>query len=187
MNLYSNTIEYIIGISPKKQNEFAKYFNYRDQNIDSPITKKMISNLVGVDRHLIGKWDDSMIKDKLLLKDGFWYIPADYEKDENGNVIGVTYRNTDKNEFNSFMRDKRITNTIESAKIKLIENKITWDEYDAIIAGISVHLAMIENKYIFRINKFIINDKNELYEQLKFMVKELTPNCSFKLSFDGLI
>ena len=53
--------------SPKKQNEFAKYFNYRDQNIDSPITKKMISNLVGVDRHLIGKWDDSMVKNKLLL------------------------------------------------------------------------------------------------------------------------
>ena len=167
--VYSSICENLFGT--RLYEEFSEYFLYRMLNTNEPLTKEYLSELSNVSRKTIGKWDDKMVENNMLIKDGKWYVAVDYTE-ENGKKIS-TYRITDKYEYESYLKNSKIAKSKANAKLKYIRGDINLDEYTLIIEGIARAESFLSEKFVYSISKFKIPTKKKLIDDIYDLIYDL--------------
>ena len=159
--------------------EFGDYVMYRKDNIDLPITKESLGELCYVSRKTISKWDDKMIEHGLMTKDGFFYVAKDF--DDKGNIF--RYRLTDKYEYQSYIRNSRFSKMKKSIAEKYKKGDITYDDMELAIVGINEFAKSIENKFVYRVSKFTIENNNILLNQIIELIKLSIPLKEYRQKY----
>ena len=135
----------------RKQKEFSNYYLYRLLNLNTAITKELLSRLVDVNRNTITRWDNLMIDNNIMTKDGFFYVRMTIEDDK------PVYELTDKFEYNTFRKNKMIISKKNQALRDYIDGKIDKVTYDLINDGATASILATENKFVYKVTKYQLN------------------------------
>lgn len=163
--VYSNLCKYVFNTN--KEFEFAKYFISRIITNDNNIikTNKDIAIIVGVSNQLISNWDNTLINNKMILKNGYYYICVDNNNKE--------IRECTKEEYKSFYRNKSYIHAFKMLQHRFYNGEITLTELQVASADIGSSIALIENKYYYRIKKYINNTDNKMYIDTLELIKSI--------------
>ena len=86
----NNAMECIFNTT-KDEDKHTDYIMYRCANIYKPLSKKHLAEKLGVNEKTIRKWDNNMLYNNLLAKDGYFYLVGGaikkYEFNESKTVI----------------------------------------------------------------------------------------------------
>jgi len=154
-----NVIEYYYNT--KSFQKFSDYFTCRTtcakEDICTTITQ--ISDVVDVSEKTVSKWDSMLVDKSILSKDGYYYFSRE-EDSETGEYIN---RRISKEEYTSFWQNKGYAKAMQSLQDKYDNGLITFNELQIAIADASEILKVINNKYCFRIKKYLVNETNPMY------------------------
>ena len=169
---YKNTINGI-GKSifkTNKLNELCDYIMYRNENEDLPMSKQYLSDLCNISKKTIIKWDNKMIENGFMSNDGYFYVVKSFNYDKS--IKG--YSLTNKEEYKSYIKSTyKIREAKGKLKKKLLENKISDDEFDLLNDSLTDSLYKAnDNKIVYRINKYNIIKNNVLYKEIIKLIKE---------------
>lgn len=162
----NNCIEGIFNTS-NNDDVKSKYIMYRILNLDKPITKKYISELCNVSNKTISRWDDKMISNELLSKDGCFYIAMDFIDKDTAN-----YRLTGKEEYNSFTKNNKIIKEREEHMKLWKENKINDVTFQIYMDGSVDSLKANYGKIVYRVSKFTLGENKELLKLVMDLIKK---------------
>ena len=154
--IYYNLCKYVYGTNDI--GKFSKYFCLRVFNVENPITKREISNSSGANKHNIKKWDDKMIENKILDKDGYFYMAIDYNDD--GTYVK---RLTDKYEYLNFVKDSKFAKRKQELITKYKKDELDEEDFWVLYDAVTNAEGRLSKKFIYRINKFKLNRDNQLY------------------------
>lgn len=159
----------ISGIfNSSNEEKISEYILYRNMNLSKPLTKKYISKLCDVSEKTIRNWDDIMVKNNLLAKDGFFYIAMDFHKDEK-----ATYRITDKNEYSSFIKNNFIIKERDKKMEQWKNNEIDNITFQIYMDGSTDSLRANYNKIVYKVSKFNIGKNTELFKLILDLIKKV--------------
>lgn len=141
--------------------QFSNYFSMRTgcakNNVCTTIYK--LSNHLDTSAKTVNTWDLMLIDKSILAKDGYYYFSREIDQ-ETGNYIN---RRISKEEYKSFWKNKGYSRAMKSLQKKYDEGIITFAELQLAIADASEILKVINNKYCFRIKKYLVNEDNPMY------------------------
>lgn len=155
------------NFNTKEYKAFGDYFLYRTYNLEEPITKKFLSKICGVCEETIRKWDGLMIDNKILGKDGFYYVRKTILNKENKEY---KYELTCEEEFLSYQRSSRFVKKIEDIKRQYINGQIDLEVYTELIRVIQDHCSIMEEKSVYKVSKYYLKQDKELYEEIKALI-----------------
>ena len=151
----------------KDEKRHADYIAYRCVNIDRPLTKKHLSEKIGVSERTISKWDDNMIKYNLLAKDGFFYIAMDF------NENGFEYRLTNKDEYKSFILNNLYIKEREKAYEEYDNNKISKIRLDMIIVSTTEQIKANYGKIVYKVSKYTLGKDKDIAILILKLIKKI--------------
>lgn len=163
--LLNNICKYVMDTN--QMEEFAKYFLYRTDNVDQPITKELLANLVNVDRHTIGKWDDKMCETEILNKDGWYYVAVDYNENQERKL-----RLTCEEEYNSYLKASRCVKLSTQVKLRYIAKDISLEEFQLLIEQIASYQTIKERKFVYRVNKYQLEKNSDLFKDILDLIND---------------
>lgn len=155
-----------VMFNTKDDYKLGDYILYRTYNIDRPITKKMISDLCNVNRNTITRWDEKMIENGFMTKDGYFYVAIDYNENNE-----INYRLTDKYEYCQYYSNSKFAKKTKDIAEKYKKDIISYDEMRIAMQGIDTYAKTIENKFVYKVNKFNIIKNNKLFIELLNLIK----------------
>ena len=147
--------------STNKHKDFGEYFLYRTFNTELPVTKKFIGELSQINRNLVSKFDNSLVQNGILKKDGFWYVRVEYNENKK-----PTYYITSKEEWQGYMKCSKYAQMKESVRQKYLNGEISLEEYDLIRDGITLNQATVESKFVYKVNKYRLIEDNQLAQDV---------------------
>lgn len=163
LDLYTSICNNIFNT--REYENFACYFCYRMMNTHEPITRKFLSEMSWASQKTIKKWDDIMVDIGLLCKDGYFYVVREKVLDENGEKVD-NIRLGCKDEYDTYRRTSRISKKLEKVKLQYLAGKIDFEEYTELISSISACWDLLEDKYMYKVNKYKLKEDNEFYDDL---------------------
>lgn len=163
----------------KKEEQLKDYMLIRKEYNNYPITKGKISKKVGVGTKTISKWDKIMLNNNFMFKDGYFYMKV--EKLDSGEYKTIE---VDKWEYNTYWKNKVKTRAYEALQQKFMNGTITLNEYTLAIDGIAVLLERLDNKYYYRIQKYKINEKNQLINDIYNLIMSYYSDKDIDLDFE---
>lgn len=167
--LYTSVYENMFGT--KLYEEFSEYFLYRIFNINEPISATYLSKLAKVSRNTIGKWDDTMVENDMLIKDGRWYVAIDYTIEDGKQVS--TYRITDKYEYESYLNNSKLAKNKAKVRLRYINGEIDLDDYTLMIEGIARAEALTCDKVVYFVSKYKIPTEKKLIDDIYDLIYDL--------------
>ena len=141
-----NTFLENIFNTTKDEDLHTDYIMYRYANIFKPLSKKHLSEKIGVNEKTVGKWDNHMITNKLLAKDGYFYVSMDFKED------GFEYRLTDEYEYKSFYTNNRYIKEREKAFDDYDNKEITRERFDMVITASTECIKANYGKIVYKIS-----------------------------------
>lgn len=168
-----------ITFKTKQEEKLKNYIIIRSDFSNYPLSKKKIADVVGVGTKTIAKWDNIMLNNKYMFKDGFFYMKV--EKLDDGKYI---VNQVDKWEYNTYWKNKIKTKLYKSLQEKYINGSITLDEFTLAIDEIATLLNMIDNKYYYKIAKYKINDDNKLFKDIYNLFLSVYGNENIEIEFE---
>lgn len=162
--IYSNMTECLY--KTKKEKEFSKYFTLRTKSL-VPISKKDLSLHSLVSTRTVSKWDNILLDNKIISKDGFFYFCIEGAGD--AKII----RECSKEEYKIFFKNKAYKQAFKELELKYIKGLITLTELTLASGEIGAIRAATENKYYYRVNKYKTNKDNQLYLDTSELIKIL--------------
>jgi hypothetical protein len=163
----------------KQEEKLKDYIIIRNDFNNYPLSKKKIADTIGIGLKTISKWDNIMLNNKFMYKDGFFYMKI--EKLENGQYI---INQVDKWEYNNYWKNKVKTKLYKSLQIKYISGAITLDEFTLAIDEIATIFNMIDNKYYYKVDKYKINDNNKLFKDIYNLFLSIYSKEDIELNFE---
>lgn len=147
---------------------FKTYFIQRTVFDIVPQGKGDIAMKSNVSLSTIKKWDNILIDNKLISKDGYFYF--NIYTDENGEQ---KLNQCSKEEYNSFWKNKSYLDAFDDLQKKYINGEITLNQLQLASAEIGAIINTIERKYYYRIKKYKTNTNNGLYIDTKDLIKKI--------------
>ena len=144
-----------------KHKDFGEYFLYRTFNTELPITKSFISQLSKLDKRIITKFDNSLVQNGILKKDGYWYVRVEYSEGKK-----PTYYLTSKEEWQGYMRCSKYAQMKEAIREQYLRGDITLEQYDLLRDGITLNQTTVENKFVYKISKYKLIENNQLAQEV---------------------
>ena len=135
--------------------------------------------MIGIGIKTISKWDNIMLNNNFMYKDGYFYMKV--EKLNNGKYI---VNQVDKWEYNNYWKNKIKTKLYKGLQLKYLNGTITLNEFTLAIDSICEILNMIDNKYYYKIDKYKINDDNKLFKDIYNLFLSIYDNTSIDLNFE---
>lgn len=163
--LLNNITNYMFGTN--NDYSFSDYFMYRLFNINKPITKEMLSKWCKVNRKTITRWDEKMLMNNVLSKDGYFYIAMEFDKDKK-----PTYRITCKDEYSSYIKCSRFANKKQEIAQKYKKDEIDYDTMQMLMDSVTAYAQTIEDKFVYRVSKFQIKKNNKLFKDICNLIKD---------------
>ena len=175
----NNAMECIFNTT-KDEDKHTDYIMYRCANIYKPLSKKHLADKLGINEKTIGKWDNHMIDNKLLAKDGYFYISRDYKED------GFDYRLTDENEYKQFIKNNLFLKERQKAKEDFKQGTINNIMFDAIMDGTSKQLEANYGKIVYRISKYTLGKDEDLTKLIVKLIRDVWNKNLFDYILDYL-
>ena len=175
----NNAMECIFN-TKKDEDKHTDYIMYRCANIYKPLSKKHLADKLGINEKTIGKWDNHMIDNKLLAKDGYFYISRDYKED------GFDYRLTDENEYKQFIKNNSLLKERQKAKEDFKQGTINNIMFDAIMDGTSKQLEANYGKIVYRISKYTLGKDEDLTKLIVKLIRDVWNKKLFDYILDYL-
>ena len=169
--IYSNMVKYIFNSD--KEDEFAEYFILRTENEGIPLGKKDIAEEIKLSTNTVSKFDDKMLKAKIISRDKFFYFCIERTKDEKTGALKVLVRECDEQEHNNFWKNTAYVKAFSDLQSRYVRGEITLNELQIASAGVGSTIAILENKYYYKVKKYKTNKNNQLYKDLRNLVIEL--------------
>lgn len=172
--LYSNLVKYTYKTN--KENEFSKYFSLRTSaGENSLLSKSDISQISKVSKRTITTWDNTLIDYNIISKDGYYYFCIDKEL----NII----KQCTKEEYKSFWRNTAYIKAFKDLQMKYINGTIDLNQLTLASAEIGASIALVTNKYYYRIKKYKTNTENQLYIDTYNLIKAIYGNVDIEIKF----
>ncbi|WP_297994165.1 hypothetical protein [uncultured Clostridium sp.] len=170
--VYSNMIKYVFNTD--KKDEFTKYFCLRT-NKDFILSKNELSNKANISRQTVTNWDNKLIDYNIISKDGYFYF---YIDKENKTIQACT-----KEEYDNFWKNTAYIKAFRDLQFKYINGDIDLNQLTLASAEIGASIALVTNKYYYRIKKYKTNTKNKLYIDINNLIKKLYGTSKIELKF----
>lgn len=164
--IYGNIVKYIFGSN--QDDKVGDYFIARTENDNTPIGLKDMSNHVGLSTKTISKLDKKMLDAKIICKDDFFYFCIDRTE---GNKAIV--RECDKEGYKNFWKNTAYIKALGDLQKRYSNGEITLTELQVATLDLGSLIAVTENKYCYRVNKFKTNRENQLYQDIRDLVLSL--------------
>lgn len=175
--VYNNMVKYVYNTN--KEKEFTKYFTLRTiVNNTIPYSKADISNKIEVSKRTVTTWDNKLNDLQIISKDGYFYFCIDKEK---GTIEQCT-----KEEYKNFWKNKSYIKAFKDLQIKYINGTIDLNQLTLASAEIGGTIALIENKYYYRIKKYKTNTQNQLYKDTYNLIKAIYGNKNIEIQFEQI-
>lgn len=172
--MYSNMVKYVFNTNKKE--EFTKYFCLRtNENNNFPLSKSDISNKAEVSKRTITTWDNTLIDYNIISKDGYFYFCIDKEN--------RTIKQCIKEEYKSFWRNTAYIKAFKDLQLKYINGTIDLNQLTLASAEIGASVALVTNKYYYRIKKYKTNTENQLYIDTFNLIKNIYGNTEIEIKF----
>lgn len=152
---------------------------YRKENEDLALTKEMLSELCNVNRNTITRWDNLMIKNNMMTKDGYFYVVKLFDK--KGHVLG--YELTDKYEYQSYIRNNKYVKKQNEILEKYKRGEIDKDLVKLALSGIEDYAKQNENKFVYRVNKYMLAKDNTLLNQLIEIIRNTLEQKEYRQNY----
>ena len=162
----NNAMECIFNTT-KDENKHTDYIIYRYANINRPLSKKHLSEKLGVNEKTIGKWDNHMVEYNLLAKDGYFYVAMDF------NENGFEYRLTNKDEYKSFTLNNLYIKEREKAYEEYDNNKISKVRLDMIIVSTTEQIKANYGKIVYKVSKYTVGKDKDIAKLILKLIKEV--------------
>ena len=167
----------------KKEQEFAEYFFTRILNTKTPVTKELISDKVNVNKNTITKWDNKMLENGILelpndeFKDlNYFYVACDFKINKETLKQERQYRLTDVKEYKELLKINKSIKMKKDVLEKFKAGKLTCEETNLLLDGITYNQIAKSQRIIYRVNKFSLVKNNELTKAIVGLIKELYIN-----------
>ncbi|MBD7909734.1 hypothetical protein [Clostridium cibarium] len=175
--ILSNICQYMFGT--KKVEEFSEYFLYRVMNLDKPLTKEFIAKKVGVYRDTISRWDEYMLQNNILSKDGYFYVAIDYIQDKK-ELATPEHSLTCIDEYESYNNCIHQIKRFAEMKKKYIDGENVFEEcirrVSAYMYGqIKEYRSIAESKFVYKMKKYDKKYGCKLYKDIFKLIKENYP------------
>ena len=161
----NNAMECIFNTT-KDEDKHTDYIMYRYANINRPLSKKHLANKMGINEKTIGKWDNYMVENNLLAKDGYFYVAIDYEETEK-------YRLTDKYEYNAFVTNNRYLKIRNNAMNEQSNGRLSHDECALIIKSTEDSLKANYGKIVYKVSKYSVGKSLDLAKLIIKLISEV--------------
>lgn len=172
--VYSNMIKYVYNTN--KEDEFSKYFSLRTVNNNNfPLSKNDISNVAEVSKRTVTTWDNKLIDYNIISKDGYFYFCIDKEN--------KTIKQCEKEEYKCFWRNTAYIKAFKDLQLKYINGIIDLNQLTLASAEIGASVALITNRYYYRVKKYKTNTENKLYIDTFNLIKSLYGDTEIELDF----
>ena len=166
----NNAMECIFNTT-KNEDKHTDYVMYRYANINKPLSKKHLADKIGVNEKTIGKWDNYMIKNDLLSRDGYFYVAIDYKEGDNGEI--KKYRLTDKYEYDTFATNNRYLKVRNNAMDEQSEGRLSHDECALIIKSTEDSLKANYGKIVYKVSKYNVGRSLDLTKLIIKLISEV--------------
>jgi len=163
-----------IMFGTKNDYSFGDYFMYRLFNINKPITKEMLSKWCKVNRKTITRWDEKMLMNNILSKDGYFYIAMEFDNDKK-----PTYRITCKEEYSSYIKCSRFANKKQEIAQKYKKDEIDYDTMQMLMDSVTAYAQTIEDKFVYRVSKFQLQKENQLFKDIYKLITDTYESKKF--------
>lgn len=163
--VYNNMVKYIFNTT--KEEQFTDYFLYRIMNLHRPITKNIIADKTNLNRKTITKLDNKMTEHNILSKDGYFYVCATYIDNK------PTYTLTCKEEYNSYLKCSRSVKKKQKVLQRFKNGEIDFDMCQLLLDGIILNQKVIENKFVYRVSKFLLIENNDLIKDMFELIEQI--------------
>lgn len=172
--VYSNMIKYVYKTN--KEEEFTKYFTLRTcVNELYPLSKMDIADKSEVSKRTVSTWDNTLIDYNIISKDGFFYFCIDKDKQ--------TITQCTIEEYKMFWRNTAYIKAFKDLQMKYINGTIDLTQLQLASAEIGASIALVNNKYYFRIKKYKTNKDNQLYIDTMELIKSVYGNKAIEVNF----
>ena len=175
----NNAMECIFNTT-KDEDKHTDYIMYRCANIYKPLSKKHLAEKLGVNEKTIRKWDNNMLYNNLLAKDGYFYLSMDFKED------GFDYRLTDKNEYNSFIHNNAILKVRQKAKEKYKSDEMSDEEFEVVMNGTTKQLEANYGKVVYKVSKYTLGKDSDLTKIILKLIKDVWNKKLFDYILDYL-
>lgn len=162
----NNAMECIFNTT-KDEDKHTDYIMYRCANIYKPLSKKHLSEKLEVNENTIRKWDNHMIENNLLSKNGFYYLSMDFKED------GFEYRLTDEYEYKTFVLNNLILKERSKAKEEYKNGTISDTRFDTIMAGTTKELEANYGKIVYKVSKYTLGKDRDLTKIIIKLIKDV--------------
>jgi len=170
--LLNNITNFMFGTN--NDYSFGDYFMYRLININKPITKEMLSKWCKVNRKTITRWDEKMLMNNILSKDGYFYIAMEFDNDKK-----PTYRITCKEEYSSYIKCSRFANKKQEIAQKYKKDEIDYDTMQMLMDSVTAYAQTIEDKFVYRVSKFQLQKENQLFKDIYKLITDTYESKKF--------
>ena len=158
----------------KNDYSFGDYFMYRLMNLNKPITKEMLSKWCKVNRKTITRWDEKMILNNILAKDGYYYIAMEFDNDKK-----PTYRITCRDEYSSYIKCSRFAKKKQEIAQKYKKDEIDYDTMQMLMDSVTAYAQTIEDKFVYRVSKFQLKKNNQLFKDIYKLITDTYESKTF--------
>lgn len=163
--LYNNIIKYLFNTN--KEIEFSRYFYLRTSQDENNVilSKNDIANKTQVSNKTITKWDNKLIDNNIISKDGYFYFCINKEN--------KTIKQCSVEEYKSFWKNTAYLKAFRDLQLKYIKGNIDLNQLTLASAEIGASIALVTNKYYYRIKKYKTNTENQLYIDIYNLIKNI--------------
>ncbi len=170
--VYSNVIKHVFNTDKKE--EFTKYFCLRTSK-DFILSKNELSNKVNISQQTVTNWDNKLIDYNIISKDGYFYFCIDKENKIIQSCI--------KEEYDNFWKNTAYIKAFRDLQLKYINGDIDLNQLTLASAEIGASIALVTNKYYYRIKKYKTNTENKLYMDINNLIKKIYGTSNIELKF----
>ena len=170
--ILNNITNYMFGTN--NDYSFSDYFMYRLFNINKPITKEMLSKWCKVNRKTITRWDEKMLMNNILSKDGYFYIAMDFDENRR-----PSYRITCKEEYSSYIKCSRFSKKKQEIAQKYKKDEIDYDTMQMLMDSVTAYAQTIEDKFVYRVSKFQLKKNNQLFKDIYRLITDTYESKKF--------
>ena len=179
--IYSNMVKYIFNA--ESEDKFADYFIVRTENDDIPISKKDVAKATDLSVKTVGRFDNKMLEAKIISKDKFFYFCIKRVKDEETDTFKTVVTECGEEEHNNFWKNTAYMKAFSDLQAKYTRGEITLNELQIASAGVGSTIALLENKYYYKIKKYKTNKNSQLYKDVRNLIIGLYTDEDIKMEF----
>lgn len=163
--VYSNLCKYVYNTN--KEFEFAKYFISRSvlNDMQIPKTSKSVGNIIGVTGRTVLNWDSILVDKDIIRKNDYYYMCVDN--------INKTIKQCSKQEYINYCKELTQLKEYEKIKLKHVKGLIDADTFYFSARAIQDSYNTINDKYYYRIKRYINNKDNQLYIDTLALIKSV--------------